>query len=139
MGFPRPGDGRVDRCPREIERGLVDDDASAPRIERRDHGANGRQVELAGRPAPNHVDLCLAGPVDIRDTTERAALRAEHLGPDDLVPERLALAELRFAVDRDLEVRLAEAVRRGPVADLAEADPPTRSVLDGPRRNDGQR
>ena len=53
------------------------------------------------------------------------------IGSDDLVPPRLARGELGIPVDRDLEVRVAEALRGGSIVDLLEAEPPAGAVFDG--------
>jgi hypothetical protein len=115
----------------QVERDFVDDEADAARVERRDDRAHRREVELAEGPTPHDVDLGLAGAVDVGHLAKEASVAAADLRSDDLVPPRLAGRQLRLPVDRDLEVRVAEALRGRPIVDLLEAEPPAGAVLDG--------
>ena len=133
-GFRR-GVGRVS----EVQRRLVDDEASPPRIERRHDRADRRQVELADRAAADDVDLRLAGPIDVSDGAEQAPADAMDLGADDLMPIRLARLELGVAINRNFEVDAPETLGRGPIVDLGEPESPAGTVLDRRGRFDRQR
>ena len=98
-----------------------------------------RQVELAERPTTNDVDLRRGDPIDVGNLAKDTTVEPADLRPDHLVPVRRTRLEVRIAVDLRLQVRLAEALGRGPVRDLAELQAPTRPILDRGRGNDGER
>jgi len=123
---------------REVERRLVDDEPNPTGIEGGHDRSHRRHVEFAGGPTADHVDLGFAGSIDVGDGPEELPVRPSHLGPDHLVPPGLAGFELGVPVHGNFEVDGPQALRRGPVVDLLEPEPPAGTVLDGRGRFDRQ-
>jgi hypothetical protein len=129
----------VDRSAPEVQGGLVHGDPAVVGRELLDDPAHGGDVELADRLAADHVDLRLAGAIDVDDAPERAATLAHDLAPDDLVPVRLARLEVGGPIDGHLEVVVPQALGGRTSGDLPERKPPPRAVGDGGRRRDRER
>ena len=107
---------------------------SSPRSGRegRDHVADRGQVELADGAASDHVDLVLAGPVDVGDLAELGARRVADGRADDLVPVRGARGSRSAARSTSIS-RYASRSRSAAwrFGHLLEPQAPARSVLDG--------
>ena len=105
----------------------VHHDLAPGRREDPDNRPDQRHVNLTGR-ATDHDDFRTAGPVDVDDLAESGAVDVGDRRADDLVPVELAPRQFLARCHDRLEVRVAQALGRGPVRHLGEAHPPALSI-----------